>query len=285
MKQKFQYGSWFVEYSPEDGARLNRLCYDGFDLLTAEPKSFRPLTTDYGQYETRKVYGYDDCFPTVDSCVFPGLDWTVPDHGELCWLCWKTSAKPDRLAFSVRSKVLPLLFKREMCFYETGINWAFEVINEGEKVLPFQHVMHPLMPLHKIVRVELPAFKSVFNEISHQTMDLMDPEAVWDLLLNQASGTANMLLLQRIETGEMGWTFENGLRLEVTFPAKHFPTIGIWWNNWGYPDEEGCHRNECAFEPIPGPTSVLTDAYKDGSCLSVPPGKHFAWQVQWKINR
>lgn len=284
MKQEFHYGSWYVEYSSKDGASLNRLCYDGFDLLTTKPETFHSPSTDYGRYETRPVYGYDDCFPTVDSCVFPDLDWTVPDHGELCWLSWKTSAKSDRLSFSVSSKTLPLLFKREMHFTETGITWAFEVLNESDKILPFQHVMHPLMPLHEIVHVDLPPFKSVINEISNQTMDLKNPEAVQDFLLNQASGTANMLLLQRVEIGKMSWTFRNGFRLEVTFPEKYFPTIGIWWNNSGYPDEEGCRRNECAFEPIPGPTSVLTEAYKDGSCLSVPPGKRFTWKIQWKIN-
>lgn len=285
MKKKFQCGLWSVEYSPDDGARLDRLSFDGYDLLTTEPISFHPPTTDYGEYETRPVYGYDDCFPSVDPCVFPGLDWTIPDHGELCWLAWEASEKPDRLTFTVRSRGLPVLFKRELRFAENRVNWAFEVINEGDNTLPFQHVVHPLMPLDEIIAVEMPAFKSVHDEIGQKTLDLKDPEALRDFLLNQVPGTANMLFLRGIETGKMAWTYRNGSRLEVTFPEEHFPAIGIWWNNSGYPDEDGCRRNECAFEPVPGLNSVLTDAYEVGRCLSVPPGQSFAWQIHWKIER
>jgi len=83
----------------------------------------------------------------------------------------------------------------------------------------------------------------------------------------------------------MKWAYRNGITIESVFSEKAFPTIGIWWNNDGYPDEDGCRRNECAFEPIPGNTSVLTDAFKDGNCLSVLPGEIYSWQIQWKINK
>lgn len=285
MKKKFQCDRWSVVYTLEDGARLNRLAFDGDDLLTVEPPSFRPPSADYGQYERRPVYGYDDCFPTVDSCVFPELDWTVPDHGELCWLEWQVSEKPNGLDFSVRSKVLPVLFRREMRFGQTGLTWVYEVINGSDKKLPFQHVMHPLMPLQEIVTIALPEFESIYDEIAPQTMDLKDAEAVQDFLLSQALGSVNMLILQKVKMGEMSLTYKNGLCLEVTFSEKDFPSIGIWWNNSGYPDEGGCRRNECAVEPIPGFSSVLTDAYEVGSCLWVLPRERFSWRVRWKIER
>jgi len=285
MKEVFQFGSWLVEYSLEDGARLNRLCFDSYDLLSTEPESFRPPSTDYGEYETRPVYAYDDCFPSVDLCMYPGLDWKIPDHGELCWLRWEVSKEPNRLNFSVRSKVLPVLFKREMRFNEIGIMWAFEVINEGDKKLPFQHVMHPLMTLREIAGIELPEFDSVYDKISEQTMDLKDPEAVQNFLLSQVPGSTNMLFLQKVKMGKMNWTYRNGLNLAVAFSEKYFPSLGIWWNNSAYPDEEGCRRNECAFEPVPGSNSVLSDAYKDGNCLWALPGKPFSWEIQWKITQ
>ena len=76
---------------------------------------------------------------------------------------------------------------------------------------------------------------------------------------------------------------ENGMQLKMTYPKNYFSSIGIWWNNSGYPDEDGCRRNECAFEPIPGSTSMLTDAYQDGTCMFVAPGQQLNWQIKWNI--
>ena len=283
-KEIFQFDKWFVEYTTEDGARLDKLAYDNYDLITTKPVSFRPPTTDYGEYETRPVYGYDDCFPSVDVSEYPVKEWNIPDHGEICWLSWDAISKPDNLIFTVRSKVLPVIFKREMIFSKNKIIWKFEVKNEGDKTMPFQHVMHPLMPLDEVVNFELPNYKSLYNAISDQIMsELNNPEAVKTYLLNQKVGSANMLFLQKVDGSEMSWTYKNGLHLKVSFPIELFPSIGIWWNNSAYPNEDGCRRNECAFEPIPGFNSTLMDNYKNGTCLSVSPVQIFTWQINWEI--
>ena len=283
MKQAFEYGPWLIEYTPEDGARLDRLAFNGYDLSTVEPAPFRRPAADYGEYENRPVYGYDDCFPSVEVCPYPDRDWTIPDHGELCWLAWDAVEEPDGLIFSVRSKALAVLFKRELRFTDSGITWAFEVINEGDQVLPFQHVMHPLMPMDDVIGLELPPCGSIYDDIGQKTVDLKNPQALEDFLLSQPAGTANMLFLRDVQSGKLAWTYRNGLRLEVTFPEKQFPAVGIWWNKTGYPDEDGCRRNECAFEPVPGNNSRLSDAHRDGRSLSVRPGERCAWQIQWRL--
>ena len=48
-KEKFQFGKWIVEYTPQDGARLERLCFDNYDLMTTVPESFKqhkPITAN-----------------------------------------------------------------------------------------------------------------------------------------------------------------------------------------------------------------------------------------------
>ena len=127
-------------------------------------------------------------------------------------------------------------------------------------------------------------FKSLYNAMNDQIMaELNKSEAVKNYLLNQKVGSANMLFLQNVNAGEVSWTYKNGLHFKVSFSKEKFPSIGIWWNKSAYPDEEGCRRNECAFEPIPGMNSVLIDNYKNGTCLSVMPGGIFTWQIRWDI--
>ena len=65
----FQSGSWRMECDLADGARIRRLRFQEADLLTAKPEAFRPPQADYGRYETRPVFAYDDCFPTVEQCA------------------------------------------------------------------------------------------------------------------------------------------------------------------------------------------------------------------------
>jgi len=284
MSEIFQYNHWLVEYTTDDGGRLDRLRYKGYDLLTVRPESFQSPSSIYGKYETRPVYGYDDCFPSVVASGYPGLNWEIPDHGELCWLKWHASVNKNSLLFSVKSEVLPLEFKREMIFSNSEILWKFEVKNEGKNPLPFQHVMHPLIRLDEISDFEFPDFELVINERTNEPLPFKDPKELKTYLLNQPSGSSNMLFMQNIKKGEMNWRYKKGIRVNVIFSEKLFPTIGIWWNNSAYPAEEELQRNECAFEPTPGLSSVLKDNYKNGLCLSTDKGDAFAWEIRWIVS-
>lgn len=282
MAQTFELGKWVVEYDLQDGARIGKLAYAGVDLVTTEPEFFKAPVADYGLYETRPVYGYDDCFPSVEQSMYPGREWEIPDHGEICWLPWELEVQENGLLFSVNSRELPVQFKRNLEFGESSLIWKFEVINNGDKPLPFQHVIHPLMPLNSVTDIELPEFESVNNDKGEQNR-LKKPADVKDFLLNVLPGDFHMLFVQGAKEGRIGWTFRDTLRIQMDYPLTLFPAIGIWWNNSGYPDEKGCRRNECAFEPIPGRSSTLFDAVDDKLALIAEPGKPFIWEIKWNL--
>lgn len=248
---------WQIAGSLTDGARITRLRFGTLDLLTAAPGSFRAPRTDYGRYETRPVYGYDDCFPTVDAC--DGWD----DHGELCWLPWEGTL----LDCQVRSRRLPWTFRRQLEFGPRTLTWRFSVRNDGDTAAPVQHVMHPLMPLDQIVAIHVP-----------QGTDY-DAATVARDLIALPKGRHTMLFLNGIVAGCFRLGFRAGLSLTVQFDPRLFPTLGIWWNNASYPDEPGLRRIECAFEPTPGPDSRLSN----GTTLVIPPRTERAWQITWRI--
>ncbi len=285
MIQRREFGHWLVEFTPEDGGRLDRIAFDKYDFLTARPVSFVPPEKDFGEYENRPVYGYDDCFPTVEPCRDPVLQRNIPDHGELCWLKWGFRENSNSLLFSTSIKELAVTFIREMVFEESRLTWRFEVDNSGETGIHFQHVMHPLVRLDQVTNVKLPGFGSVFNETTGRGLGLKTPEALETYLLGRVRGTANMLFLRNIDRGELSWSYRNGPAVTVTFPKNLFPTIGIWWNNTGYPGESGLERCECAFEPVSGSSSTLLQAYKEGLCLAVPAESRLGWEVRWEVTR
>ncbi len=282
MKKIETFEKWLVEYDLNDGARLSRLCFDGFDLLTTAPRHFKQPEKDFGLFETRPVYGYDDCFPSVESCLYPGADWNIPDHGELCWLDWDLDHQPDKLVFSVKSKLLPVIFKRTMHFKESELCWQFELINHSSKDLPFQHVMHPLIKPNEIKNIRFPEFDEVWNE-QNELLSIQGPESLSQFLLNSPKGSVHMLYIQGVKAGSVSLVYRNGLEVRMNFPKDLFPTLGVWWNNSGYPDEDGCRRSECAFEPIAGLRSSLLESFEKNRCQFVKAHAAESWEITWSV--
>ncbi len=281
---EFQCGNWQLQCLPDDGARISKLRFSGLDLLADRPDNFRPPSVDYGKYEIRPVYGYDDCFPTVDACKSPIDDSDIADHGHLCWLPWQVEASGNSLHCEVVEETLNIQFSRTLVFDRNNLRWEFEVLNNNSDIeISFLHVMHGLMPLGQIDSIALPGFNELFDEINNKTSRGKDPAKVAEQLLKSLKGKSLMLLLRGVEDGSFELGFKSGFKLLIEYPAELFSTLGIWWNNEGYPDEDGCRRIECAFEPMSSHVSSLYESYKQGKTLVVMPEQKFNWQINWEI--
>jgi len=276
-------GRWQVECRPEDGGRLHRLRYAGRDLLTPPPEAFRAPAADHGMYETRPVYGYDDCFPTVDAGPYPGRNWTAPDHGELCRLPWAVVARPDYLSCAAVCRMLPLTFSRHLTFGVDTLDWTFRVRNLGRERLPFLHVMHALMPAGEVVGLALPACATLYDEMADVELPVCAPETLARELLDAPAGGARMLLLRGVRCGGLTLTFRDGLRCTISWSRETLPTLGIWWNRRGYPREAGLERDECAFEPMAGPCSSLARSHAAGQTQWAEPQSVTEWTIRWRM--
>jgi len=177
---------------------------------------------------------------------------------------------------------MPAVFVREMIFAQANLEWHFSVLNYGEKALPFQHVMHPLMQPDHIKTIVFPEYESIHDERDRQESSI-STSSLWQTLRSMPQGSVAMLLLSGINSGAVTIDFESGIRLRIVFDRQMFQTLGIWWNYCAYPDEDGCRRRECAFEPIPGITGSLADDYENGSCPVVHPREAVSWKVMWNM--
>jgi hypothetical protein len=281
---KADFEKWHLKFIPDDGARIEVLKYAGQDLLVSIPYLFITPDRFYGEYETRPVYGYDDCFPTVDPCVYPGGEHQCRDHGEICWQTWKTEIKGNSLICSTDCLHPAVNFKRILTFKGNRLIWRFEVTTHSAEKSVFLHVMHALLPPDKITGIEIPECRKILDEVKSKETGLKSSAELGEYLLAFHPGSFGMFLLREISDGFFKLHFSNGVILEVTFDQKLFPTLGIWWNRGGYP-EGGQLRTECAFEPIPGSCSDLSKSYNDGVYLSVEPGKPMVWEINWTVSK
>jgi len=278
------FGPWKVEIQPDDGARICRLVFNGHDLMTRKPDVYRAPGPGYGAYESRPVYGYDDCFPTVVACRFPGRSWDVPDHGEVCWLPWECADIPNGIRCVVRSKNIPVQFVRTLLFEGSRVLWDFEVRNDGHEPIPFQHIMHPLIDPAEITELEFAGFRRIFDYASGEYLDLHGGEELAGFLLGRPKESSSMLFVRGLEEGYVGWRYRRGPWVSCLFDVDLFPSLGIWWDPLGHPPIDGARRSECAFEPTPGSVSSLAAAFDEGECLEVMPDDVFHWRIVWELS-
>jgi hypothetical protein len=277
------YGKWDIKCIPDDGARISVLRYAGYDLLTKAPADFKPPSADYGEFEKRPVYGYDDCFPTVDACTHPTGNYQIRDHGQLCWLKWHVTSVDGRLICSADCDMPKIRFTRTLETGKDEINWKFNILNDSGGPIEFLMVVHPLMPLHEISCIMVPAFRSAALEGSSEKLNINNPSELNEFLLNSVKGSFVMLYLYDVNEGKVMLGFRNGVSLLMEYDPALFPTLGIWWNNSGYPDEEELRRSECAFEPISGINSNLEETYRNGRYLKLGAADTFDWNIRWRI--
>jgi len=277
------FDNWHIEYTPDDGARIVALKYADRDLFTSATVPFRQPDRFYGEYETRPVFGYDDCFPTVDQCTYPVGYFECRDHGELCWQPWDTGVNGSSLICSTDCLNPAVNFKRTLSFEGNRLRWQFEVTSLSADRVVFLHVMHALLPLDKIADLTLPDCGRISDENNALEPVLISSDDAGKYLKSSQRGSFSMLLLKDITDGAVKIRFSDGLTLAIDFDKELFPTLGIWWNNGGYPDG-GLLRTECAFEPIPGTCSDLSKSFKDGVVLSVEPGGKMGWEIIWTVS-
>jgi hypothetical protein len=193
---KAGFGNWQIHYAPDDGARIAALNYAGHDLLTLHQPDFKPPGRFWGEYETRPVYGYDDCFPTVDPCLYPEGEHQCRDHGELCWQKWNTQINGNCLICSTDCLQPRVSFKRTLRFEGNSLTWRFEVTSLSAERSVFLHVMHALLPLDNISHLEIPECTQIFDEIKSEETGLKSAAELGECLQAFQPGSFGMLLLK-----------------------------------------------------------------------------------------
>lgn len=275
---------WEMECQPTDGARISMLKYSGYDLLTTMPDTFKAPEKDFGDFEKRPVYGYDDCFPSVEECKYPLENIMVKDHGDTCWQNWRVIHENNMLLCKTELQKVRVTLLRNLEFKGNTLNWNFSIINGSDKVFPCLHVMHPLMPLGEIESLKTAEFGEVYSETASVIYDIGNPEDLNRHLQSINPPSYEMLFIRNVSEGIANIRFKNGMELKIEYDHKLFPTAGIWWNNLGYPDEPGLRRKEFAFEPVTGTCSDLGKTYNDGICMEVNPKSELSWRITWTIS-
>ncbi|MEI6503824.1 MAG: hypothetical protein WCP21_22665 [Armatimonadota bacterium] len=284
MLTVWQQGDWAVECDP-DGGRLTRIAWRGRDLLTRPHLPggvFTPPDPKWGEFETRPVFGYDDCWPSLEISVWPDRDQPVRDHGELCWRRW--SVTPTELALHAAvSEPGDWTFARDLSCPDGALRFDFAVTNTGDRPLTMSWAGHALLPpgaLRGLVLPECEAITQEFPEAGEMEMQLAE---AWPYLAALPRGAAVMLVLRHCHTPEFTVALDDDLRWRVGIEGARRPSLGLWYNHGGYPPQPGLERTELGLEWLLTPECVLKQAAQSGSAIVLAPREKLRWVVIWSI--
>jgi hypothetical protein len=135
---------------------------DGFELLFSFPSEL-PEASLYGKaYQDGWNAGWDECFPTIAPCPYPGHPYdgiAIPDHGELWSL--PTTAVPTRLGLTTVWHGLRFgyTFSRKLYLDGSSVIAEYSVLNRAPFDFRFMWCGHPLMSMAAPVELDLPGGK------------------------------------------------------------------------------------------------------------------------------
>ncbi len=112
-----------------------------------------PRTPTYGSlWRSYDLFGWDDAFPTMGECAYPGpgrlAGVRLPDHGEVWSRPWDDESAADSadVVLAIRGMALPYLLRKRLSVDGSAVTLAYELVNEGDEPMPYQYAAFPLWP-------------------------------------------------------------------------------------------------------------------------------------------
>jgi hypothetical protein len=285
MLTEWQRGDWEVTCDSQ-GGRLAQLSWRGRKLLTPSPPSPLPRGEGrerWGDYETRPVFGYDDCWPSLEVSPWPGRGRTVRDHGELCWVAWTVEAGESLRAVATDPEG-DWVFARELSVVAGALRFDFVCANTGAEPLCMSWAGHALVPPDAVRELALPDCERVRWEWPPGCGFEDEPASAQDVwpFLRQREGEAVMLVLEHCASPTVTVALD-GVRWTLAIEGVARPSLGLWHNTGAYPPEPGLERHEFGLEWMLTPECVLEQAVRSGSAITLAPHASHRWSVIWSL--
>ncbi len=245
-----------VQFLPTIGAKLCSLVYKPLnrELMVQNPSANYLLQPYDGHYESAECSGFDDMFPTIDTCYYEAYPWQgtkMADHGEVWSLAWGSKIENDQLALSTYGVRFPYKLDKQVFFAAPHIlRMEYTLTNLSDFDFQFLWAAHTMINLEDKVELVLPTGVERVVSCSHSgSMGGYGLEAAWPQF-TQADGSARDLSrLRPISTGKSekyyvkgalpeGWCglkyHASDFALALSFPVKTVPYLGVLPNEGGW---------------------------------------------------
>lgn len=298
-----------VTVVPERGAKITSILdrRTGREWLWRDPR--RPMLRLVGpspDFARSDLSGFDECFPTVGACRYPGsgrmAGTPLADHGEVWFRPWSEELVPNGLVNRIELPHLACRLTRTLLLGPgSRLRVRYLLENLAEDTLVHGWSAHPLFAVLPGTRIVMPTGLPYRIEFglgprihagANQGSVPSHPEVgswptlvgaggrEWDLSDPSECGVVTDKVL--VDTPSSGWVAlaepEAGPWLRMEVDATHIPFIGVCTNLGAWPPVNP--QTWIALEPTFAVTDRVDSAHARGAAAHVPAGSHARWEVE-----
>jgi galactose mutarotase-like enzyme len=277
-----------VTVIPELGGKIASVFHKGknFEFYFQHKEGEFSLPELYSDFAEFDASGFDDCFPSVDSCSVDINDRTVqyPDHGEIWSKSMSYEISGDVLILRSESVILPYTYEKRVSLSDDTLSLNYKITNNGGESFPCIWTMHGLLNCEDDMEIYLP--RGTVSVISVQDSKVFGkagavlsyPEAVTregaPYHLNKikpvtAGKTEKFYVNGEITTGECGVYYPSkDLHCRIIFETDKLPYLGLWITEGGFRGDYNL-----ALEPSTGFYDSIDIAERNGKLNMLSPGE------------
>jgi hypothetical protein len=288
-----------AEFLPEPGGKMVSLRNkkNGFEFLVQRPNELYRDKQYGSSYVEGECSGYDDMFPTIDTCTCEQEPWNgveMPDHGEVWSLPWNYEQEGEGVRMFVKGVRFPYTLEKRMLFTSRDtLRIEYVLKSQSDFDFDFLWAGHFMFNIDEGTQVVVPddckEMISILSNGGRQNGDVNE----WPWLLDsnkkkyradisrapEAKGFEKYYFKDRLSEGWCRLIYPDQKNiLEVKFPVATVPYLGILMNENGW--------NEL-YNIFIEPCTVCYDrpdiAKKYGQVSSLPAAGNYKWFVDITI--
>jgi hypothetical protein len=245
-----------VQFLPSIGSKMASLIYKPRqrELMVQNPSENYLLQPYDGHYESAECSGFDEMFPTIDTCFYDQYPWQgtkIPDHGEVWSLAWGSHIEGDQLSMATYGVRFPYRLEKRITFSAPHIlRTEYTLTNLSSFDFNFLWAAHTMINLEDGVELILPpAVNGVVSCSRNGSFGSYGEEGHWPNVTQPDGTSRNLSKLRPISTrhsekyyvkGKMpeGWCalkyHESNFGLALSFPTETVPYLAILPNEGGW---------------------------------------------------
>jgi hypothetical protein len=287
---RLESSALLVDVLPEVGGKVGQIFEktSGCNLLIPPQRPHRTIPID-GNWLKHDISGMDDCFPNVARGAYPSSPWTsveLPDLGEWTHGAWNIKRKEARqIVMEMAGHALPYFATKTISFAdEHTLRFSYQVENRSRFPLRYLWSAHPLLAVGEKFNLRLPGrhlrfrrFPPDDNVYSWHLYNATDISSEWI-----PRGATLKIFVTGLSEGWCALELPE-YTLRFTFDPHALPAVGIWYNNFGFPQDGGNPFRCIALEPCTSPSDLL-DHLAPGAYPEIVRGGATEWSMQLKIS-
>lgn len=256
-----------AQFLPGLGAKMASLTYKprGMELLVQAPGTTYLHQPFDGDYVAGECSGFDDMFPTIDTCYYDRFPWQgtrMADHGEVWSLPWEMRAGDDSLCFAVHGVRFPYRLEKQVRFAEDSIlRLDYCLTNLSPYPFDFLWAAHMMINLEEDTELLLPdGIQGITGTFGLRGDFAYGAECAWPvgtlpdgsqrdwrrLRPRSARDAYKYYVKGRMPEGWAALKYRRSdFSLALSFPAPQVPYFGVLPNEGGWRDYYNIFLEPC----------------------------------------